>query len=142
MSNEHMIGVLHAFVLLKPTIDKALKNTGQIEDSMKFMHQHGYPTHQLANKKFYGNNPNIFIPTDSVPVINRDDATKFLEMEFKTAKVGDSMRNVFLQVKAGMDKINLVMPSMPESGSLEQYADSARLIRRREEDGATVPDNL
>ena len=45
MSNERMIGVLHAFVLLKPTIDRTMRNSTLIEESMKFMHTHGYPTH-------------------------------------------------------------------------------------------------
>jgi hypothetical protein len=55
----------------------------EIEDAMKFMHSNGFPTHHLANKKQFGNNHSIYIPTDSVPVVTRDDATKFLEMEYK-----------------------------------------------------------
>lgn len=54
MSNEKMIGVLHAFVLLKPTIDKAMRNTIRVDDAMKFMQYNGFPTHHLANKKFFG----------------------------------------------------------------------------------------
>ena len=56
MTNEKMIGVLHAFVLLKPTIDKAVRNTNRIDDAMRFMHQNGFPTHHLANKKAFSNN--------------------------------------------------------------------------------------
>ena len=107
MSNEKMVGVLHAFVLIKPTIDKAMVNSIKVDDAMKFMHQNGFPTHHLANKKHFGNNHQMFIPTDSVPVITKDDATKFLEMEYKASNIQDNLRSMFSKVKGGLDSLGI-----------------------------------
>jgi hypothetical protein len=91
MTNEKMIGILHAFTILKPTIVRAMKNSTRIEETMKFMHKNGFPTHNLANKKSFNNHPYFNVPTDSVPCINKDDATKFLEMDFKTEDMCDRL---------------------------------------------------
>ena len=110
MNNEKMIGVLHAFVLLKPTISKAINNSQRLDESMRFMHTHGFPTHHLADKKGLGANPYTTLPADSIPVLTRDDSSKFLEMEFKSAQVGDKMRLVFQTLKKAMDTIGENMP--------------------------------
>ena len=49
LSNEKMIGVLHAFVLLKPTLQKTIKNVSKIEKAMVFMHKNGFQTHSKAS---------------------------------------------------------------------------------------------
>jgi len=45
MSNEKMIGVLHAFVLLKPIINKTMTASSLMESSIDFLHSHGFNTH-------------------------------------------------------------------------------------------------
>lgn len=100
MNNEKMIGALHAFVLLKPTLNKAMQTCNRIDDSLKFMHSHGYPTHHLADRRGAHSNS---LPSDSVPVLTRDDTCKFLEMDYKTVLVSDHMRLIFQNIKRTMD---------------------------------------
>lgn len=72
---------------------------------MRFMHSHGYPTHHLADKKGVGANPYSYVPNDAVPVLTRDDSSKFIEMEYKSALIGDQMRIIFHAIKKAVDKM-------------------------------------
>lgn len=42
LPNETMIGVLHAFVLLRPTLLKSFKNCKRVEGAIEYMHQNGF----------------------------------------------------------------------------------------------------
>ena len=98
-----MIGILHAFVLLKPTLEKSMRNCNKIESSMRFMHKNGFNTHSRRsikdpkNKKLDNCSKN-----NAVPIISRDDANHFLQMEYRGTQVEMVMSSLFNTLQDGL----------------------------------------
>jgi hypothetical protein len=107
LSNERMIGVLHAFVLLKPTLDKCIRNCNKIDGAIKFMVQNGFQAH--SNHSI----PNMANTAKFIPIITREDANHFLNLEHQTTEVSAQMKGIFQQLEDALEVLGQKMPPLP-----------------------------
>ena len=103
MSNERMIGVLHAYVLLKPILSQAFQTSAKVDNSTSFLHSNGFKTHDSFQKK----SKLHIIPSESLPVITRDDACKILEMDVRAANIEYSLTEIWNKLKESIQRVGL-----------------------------------
>ena len=73
------------------------------------MHIHKYPTHELMQRRRADS-----IQLDSVPVVTRDDSTKFLEMSVSLGSMEDNTHDMLNKLKQKLKQISSSM-QQPES---------------------------
>ena len=121
LSNEKMIGILHAFVLLKPSLFKSMNNCEQTEDAILLMKEKGFKIKNLMNC-----NDNPFFNKDLeeedlnlvrhskkqsklfkyVPIVTRFDAENFSNMEFAVNEISDNyLLKVFEKLQKGLEML-------------------------------------
>ena len=102
-----MIGVLHAYVLLKPTLEKCIKNCSKIDGAIKFLHKNGFGTHSKLSM------PNAVAGNKTLPIITRDDALYFLSLDYQSATISSQMSNLFDGIEEALNSLGQNMPPIP-----------------------------
>jgi len=100
MSNEKMIGILHAFVLIMPILKKSMNNCQKTEDAIEFLHINGFSSRITGSH-------NSSLESRSVPsVLTRSDCNHIQSMETSLHEIQENqLETLFSKLKYSLDKL-------------------------------------